>query len=325
MSNPYTFARLNIAPLHDSPHVLKVELARPEKLNAFDSQMWTDLQEFFFAVRLDHSVRAILLCAQGKHFTAGLDLTSTEIMTGGEEEAAIRALRIRETGKRWQASFSNIARCGKPVIACVHGACIGAGVEMISACDVRLCSQGATYAMAEIDVALAADVGGLQRFPKVVGNDSLVRELALSGRMFDAEEALRLGFVSRVLADRTELLEAGSRLADMIAAKSPLALLGAKTLLDYSRDRAPLALKQYQCRATLSGSDCEPHEEMQSILATDPGLLPAPPDSVEEALEYALTWNQALLQTSDMAIAASAKLSKQVPIFKDLPDLRSKL
>ena len=277
-------SRIVVERLPDNPHVLKCELARPAQLNAFDEQLWSELESFFSSVRLDPSVRAILLCAQGRHFTAGLDLAaSAELVSAEGEEPARRALRIRETGKRWQASFSKIASCGKPVIACVHGACIGAGVEMISACDVRMCTEDATYAMAEIDLALAADVGGLQRFPKIVGNDSLVRELAFSGRRFGADEALRLGFVSRVLPAREALLTSATDLALQMAAKSPLALLGCKTLLNYTRDH-----------------------------------------SVDEALEYALTWNQALLQTGDMRSAAMGRLAKQVPCFGDLPDLRQR-
>lgn len=206
-----------------------------------------------------------------------------ELGAADGEEAARRALRIRETGRAWQRSFSNIASCGKAVIACVHGACIGAGLEMLAACDVRLATRDARFAMAEVDVALAADVGGLQRFPKLVGNDSVVRELALSGRPFSGEDALRLGFVSRLCADRDALLADGAALAAEVCRKSPVALLGIKTLLNYGRDH-----------------------------------------TVEESLEYAITWNAAMLQTADMQAAAAAQLSRQPPSFPDLPDLRAR-
>ena len=198
----------------------------------------------------------------------------------GSDDIGRRGLKIRRTGKEWQASFTNMAECGKPVVACVHGACIGAGIEMISAADVRFCSSDAFFEMAEVDVALAADVGGLQRFPKLVGNDSWVRELALSGRRFDAAEALRMGFVSRVVADggRDALVAEGLELCRTIAQKSPLATLGVKTFLNYSRDH-----------------------------------------TVQDSLEYALTWNQAAVQSDDMATAGAAKMMKAQADFPALP------
>ena len=279
----YSFSRLTVA---REGHVLRCELARPSQLNAFDAQMWHDLEAFFRNVRVDTGCRSVLLCAQGRHFTAGLDLTamSSGLADSEGEDAARRALRIRETGKAWQRSLSNIAECGKAVVACVHGACIGAGLEMLAACDVRMCTRDARFAMAEVDVALAADVGGLQRFPKLVGNDSLVRELALTGRTFSGEDAMRIGFVSRLCESREALLTDGAALAAEIAGKSPVALLGVKTLLNYARDH-----------------------------------------SVDESLEYAITWNQAMLQTADMATAAMAKLAKQRATFDDLPELRCRL
>ena len=172
----YKFDRLHVTTC--APGVLHCQLHRPDKLNAFDPAMWSDIRTFFATVESDPAVRCILLSGSGRVFTAGLDLSSASsgnpLVSDGTEEAARRGLRIRTTGKLWQASFTNIASCGKPVVACVHSACIGAGIEMLSACDVRFCSADAFFEMAEVDVALAADVGGLQRFPKIVGNDSLV-------------------------------------------------------------------------------------------------------------------------------------------------------
>lgn len=240
-----SFTRLKVSTA--SPGVLHCELDRPKKLNSFDNTFWYEIRDCFSLIDRDDTVRAVLLSGSGRAFTAGLDIFGTNPYLGDsgdgeeeeeEEDPARKGLRIRNTGKEWQASFTNIAECSKPVVACVHGACIGAGIEMISACDVRLCSSDAFFEMAEVDVALAADVGGLQRFPKIVGNDSLVRELALTARRFNSEEALSMGFVSRVLQTRAECMAAGLAVCESVAAKSPLAVLGVKRLLNYSRDHS---------------------------------------------------------------------------------------
>merc|ERR1719277_2092022 len=135
-----------------------------------------------------------------------------------------------------QDAITAIERCLKPTIAVIHGACVGAGVDLITACDVRLCSADAFFSVKEVAVGLAADVGTLARLPKIVGNDSLVRELALSARNFSAEEAKSFGLVSRVLGSTEEALADGISLAAQIAAHSPVAIVGTKKNLNYARD-----------------------------------------------------------------------------------------
>lgn len=236
MANPYQYPRLKVT--SPKAHVLHCELNRESKMNAFDMQMWDDIRHFFAAVASDVNCRAVLLSGAGRAFTAGLDLSepANMIPSNDELDAARRGLDIRSVGKQWQASFNNIETCGKAVVVCVHGACVGAGLEMISACDVRFCSADAFFELAEVDVALASDVGGLQRFPRIVGNDSLVRELALSARRFNSQEALQMGLVSRVCSSHGDMLTEALLLCEKIASKSPVATLGVKTLLNYSRD-----------------------------------------------------------------------------------------
>ena len=142
------YSRLSIT--RSPPGVVICKLARPEKLNAFDNLMWAELETFFAEVTGDATVRVILVCGAGRAFTCGLDLAAIDAGDlGDEEDVARRGLRIRSKGAAWQRSFSNIASCGKPCVACVHGPCIGAGIEMISACDVRFCSEDAFFAMAK--------------------------------------------------------------------------------------------------------------------------------------------------------------------------------
>lgn len=129
-------------------------------------------------------------------------------------------------------------KCQKPVIACVHGFCVGGGVDLMTACDIRYCTQDAWYSVKEVDIGLAADIGTLQRFPKIVGNDSLVRELVYTARKFTSEEANKLGLVSKIVPDYDALMKAGFELAKEIASKSPVAVQGSKINLIYSRDHS---------------------------------------------------------------------------------------
>lgn len=257
--------------------IVECRLNRPEKRNALSTEAWDELRDFFGAVAGDGSVRVVLLTGEGSIFCSGVDFAAFSFGTG-EPDVGHTALRIRAIGKSWQDAFTNVERCGKAVIACVHGLCIGAAVELISAADIRFCTADAAFALKEVDLGLAADVGGLQRFPKLVGNQSLVRELVFSGRTFGAVEALPFGFVSRVCRTREEMLHTALELAKAIAAKSPVAMLGAKTLLNYSRDH-----------------------------------------SVDESLEYAITWNQGMLQSSEVGASAMALMSKKQATFRDLP------
>lgn len=218
-------------------NVLEVSLNRPKKLNAFSLDIWTSLRQCFAWINTQEGawIRCVIITAQGKFFSAGVDLNIFSTMTGNETDIARKALGIYEVGKSWQQSMNAIEECNVPVIACVDGGCIGAGIEMIAACDIRLVSEKAWFAYKEVDVGMAADVGGLQRFPKIVSNDSFFREIVYSGRNVTAEEMVKLGFVSRVISSST-VFEEALKLATSIASKSPIATLGAKKMMNYARD-----------------------------------------------------------------------------------------
>lgn len=155
-----------------------------------------------------------------------------------EEDMARRALKTRHLIRGMQDAISAVEQCPVPVIALVHGACIGGAIDLISAACIRWCSEDAFFAIKEIDIGVAADLGTLQRLPKIVGNDSLVRELVYTGRRLGARDANTLGLVSRVCATKSELYTEALRLADTIASKSPVALIGSKHNLVYARDHA---------------------------------------------------------------------------------------
>jgi enoyl-CoA hydratase/carnithine racemase len=216
--------------------VAHVELARDDKLNAMDGEMFAAIGETFRSLGSDSSVRAILLSARGRHFTAGLDLQYAGSQFGPSEDAG-RAAEARLRHIYWlQDCFSAVEAARAPVIAAVHGGCVGAGVDLATACDIRIAAAGAFFQVAEVDVAITADLGTLQRLVHLIP-DGLVRELAYTGRRMDADEALRSGLVNRVEPDREAAIGAGLALAQAIAAKSPLAVAGAKMSLNYGRGR----------------------------------------------------------------------------------------
>jgi enoyl-CoA hydratase/carnithine racemase len=213
-----------------------VELARPDKLNAMDGEMFAAIADTFRGLRADPAVRCILLAAQGRHFTAGLDLEYASRQFPPAQDPG-RAAEARLRHIEWlQDAFNVVEQARVPVVAAIHGACVGAGVDLIGACDLRVATQDAYFQIAEVDVAITADLGTLQRLAYLIPQ-GLLRELVYTGRKLDADEAHRLGLVNGLAADRESLMEAALSLAQTIAAKSPLAIAGAKRSLNYSRGR----------------------------------------------------------------------------------------
>lgn len=223
----------------EGQHVLHLQLHRPGKRNAINLLCWRELVQCFQDISRDPSCRAVVVSGAGSAFTAGIDLSDLASAFAGdpEQDVARRSWQLRQRILEFQESFSVMEKCPKPVIAAVHGPCIGAGVDLISACDIRFCSQDASFQVKEVDMGLAADVGTLQRLPKIVGSQSLVNELAFTARVMRASEALSCGLVSRVLPDKQTLLEVALEVAAAIAARSPVAVQGTKLNLVYSRDR----------------------------------------------------------------------------------------
>ncbi|NXH15888.1 ECH1 protein, partial [Bucco capensis] len=219
-------------------HIVHLELSRAQQRNAMDTAFWGEMVKVFKELSDDSEVRAVIISGDGSCFSAGIDLHSlgSEILGQENPDPARRAWSLRKKIQELQESFSIMEKCPKPVIAAVHGACIGAGVDLICACDIRYCSQDAWFQVKEVDMGLAADVGTLQRLPKIVGSQSLVNELSFTARKLLAPEALSCGLVSRVLPDKEALLAAAQDVAVAIAAKSPLAVQGTKVNLLYARD-----------------------------------------------------------------------------------------
>ncbi|KAI8069328.1 ClpP/crotonase-like domain-containing protein [Gongronella butleri] len=233
--------------MHDK--VAHVQLNRPKKLNAFNPTMVTDVYKVFTDLARDADVHVVIISGSGRAFTAGLDLSETKMTSADAEDdldCARMTYRSRDFLGEFQRAFSAIEQLDKPVIAAIHNACIGAGVDLTTAADMRYCTKDAYFSVKEVDVGLAADVGSLQRLPKVIGNQSLVRELCFTGRNLYADEALQQGLVSRVYDTHEQLLAETFKIAHSIAAKSPVAVVGTKHNLIYSRDHSVPESLNYQ-------------------------------------------------------------------------------
>jgi enoyl-CoA hydratase/carnithine racemase len=214
-------------------HIAWLILNRPEKRNTMGFSFYDYLTDHFAAFDKDPEVRVVVIRAEGKSFTAGTDLDDLgslykQMSAGEREELRLRLLQA-------QSGINAIEKCRKPVIAAVHGHCLGGGVDLLCACDIRIAAADALFGIREVRVAFIADVGTLQRLPHIIG-DGWFRELALTGRDFSAEEALKMGFITRICKDREGLLAEAQKLAREIASCSPLATQGTKDVILYSRD-----------------------------------------------------------------------------------------
>lgn len=226
--------------IEQSKAVAEIILTGPGKGNALGPDFWREMPEAVRRLDGDASVRAILLRGSGDHFTYGLDLPAmSEVLAPflfGEEDAAQRAELIELTG-RLQEATEGLARCRKPVIAAIHGWCIGGGLNLAAACDVRLCSQDARFSLREVKLALPADLGALQRLPRIIG-EGYTRQLAYTGMDIDAARALAMGLVNEVHPTAGDLLAAARALAQRIADNPPLVVQACKQVLEYCADKS---------------------------------------------------------------------------------------
>jgi len=216
-----------------------VVIAREDKLNAFNTVQWQQLRSVFDGISLNPDVRCVILYGRGRAFTAGLDITDNSLtsLLLSSDPARV-AVHLRRHIDDFQDAISSIERCEKPVICVLHGISFGLALDIASAADVRYCAADVRFSVKEVDIGLAADIGSLQRMPKIVGSASWVREIALTAREFSAEEALQNGFVSKVLPTKEEAIAEAHRVAATIASKSPVAVQTTKRVLNYSRDHS---------------------------------------------------------------------------------------
>lgn len=272
MSTTYTVIRVD----RNGP-IAEVVLDNPERLNAMAPVFFTEIRQAFEEIDADPEIRVAILWAEGRLFTAGLDLKSAaQGILGdsvGNGSVATNNFEMYKAIQDLQDAMSASEKCRKPVIAAVHGHCIGGGVDLTTACDIRLCTKDATFAIHETKIAIVADVGTLQRITGIVGK-GMAREMAYTGKRLTADRALRCGFVNEVYEDKEQLLEGAREMAAEIAANSPLAVQGTKAVLQYSEEH-----------------------------------------TTQEGLEYVAQWNTSFLQSEDLKEAINAFMEKRKPEF----------
>ena len=223
-------------------NVANLVLSRPNELNTMTRDFWVELPEVLDEINRNSEIRAVILSSSGKHFCAGMDLNAfsngvENIPDDKKPDHARVGEALYRVAKELQGYISTLEKIRAPVIAAVQGGCDGGALDLITACDIRLASKEAFFCIQEVNIGMAADVGTLQRLPRLIP-DSKMRELAYTGRKMLADEAKESGLVSSVFESQEDMLKAANELALDIATKSPVAIYGLKALMNYSRDHS---------------------------------------------------------------------------------------
>ena len=218
--------------------IAHVQINRPEKINAMNAEFWSEIRDIFAWIEDTAEVRVVVLSGAGKHFSSGIDLMLlAQVGAQLGKEVGRNARTLKRKIEELQSSFTAVDNCSKPVLAAIQGYCLGGAIDLISSCDMRYCTNDAQFAIKEVDVGMAADVGTLQRLPHIIG-DGMMRELAYTGRTIEGEEAQRIGLVNRTYPDQEALMDGVFEIARTIAQKSPIAVQGSKEMIRYMRDHS---------------------------------------------------------------------------------------
>lgn len=271
MSSEYTVIRYDV-----KGHVAEVVLDNPKKLNVMAPIFFEEIKQVFEEIDADPEVRCALLWAEGRHFTAGLDLFASAgglLAPNTDESPVTKNYAFYKHVMHLQDCIGAAEKCRKPVIAAVHGHCIGGGVDLTTACDFRYCTKEATFSIHETKIAIVADVGTLQRITGVVGK-GMAREMAFTGCKLPSDRALKCGLVNEVFEDKDAMLQHARNTAADIVSYSPLSVQGTKEVLNYSDDH-----------------------------------------NLRDGLEYIALWNSAFLKSDDVAEAIKAFMEKREPQF----------
>jgi enoyl-CoA hydratase len=216
--------------------IAHVAINRPDKVNAMNAAFWSEIVDIFQWIDDTDDIRVVVLSGEGKHFSAGIDLQLlAQAASQMGSDVGRNAERLRRHILKLQSSFNAVDSCRKPVIAAIQGYCIGGAIDLIAACDMRYSTLDAQFSIKEIDMGMAADVGTLQRLPRIIG-DGMMRELAYTGRTVDGQEAKSIGLVNRTYPDQPSLMAGVFAMAADIASKSPVAIRGTKEMIRYMRD-----------------------------------------------------------------------------------------
>ena len=255
--------------------IAHIVLSRPAKRNSMTPAFWSELPEIVRNIDAAAEARVIVISSTGPHFTAGLDIS--HLREGGGDgqgqpdaeaqarEAARHGARFYDNTRRMQDSFSALESCRLPVLAAIQGGCIGGGVDMVTACDMRYATEDAFLTVFEINVGITADVGTFPRLVKLIP-EGIVRELAYTGRRMPAAEAKEAGLINRTFPNQDAMLEGVFGIAREIAAKPPLALYGCKRMINYSRDHSTADGLDYI--SIWNASFLQPAEMREAVMAS---------------------------------------------------------
>ena len=246
-------------------------LNKGEDLNKMTTNFWYELPKILDEIDRDASLRVLILSSTGKHFCAGMDLKNfgtlgndSEKKTNVPDKARIGE-NLYRVAKELQDMLSKLEKLRIPVLAGIQGGCIGGGLDLVTAADMRFASKDAFFCIQEINIGMAADIGTLQRLPRVIP-EGKVRELAYTGRRMPAEEALETGLVNKVYESHEEMVAGLKEMATVIASKSPLAVYGTKAILNFSRDHTIAEGLEYN--ALWSGAML-PQEDMAEAMMSN--------------------------------------------------------
>ena len=218
-------------------HVAHLVLSRPEAMNTMHPTFWRELHEILTRLHAEGTARALVISSTGKHFSAGMDLQTFGGAIAMDDASAEGRAAIYDLLTDMQHTFTLLEQLRMPVIAAIQGGCIGGAVDMVTACCMRYCSADAFFCVQEINIGMVADVGTLQRLPKLLPM-ALVKELAYTGRRLSADKAHAWGLVNEVLPTHEATVAAALQAAKEIASKPPVAIWGTKQVLHYARDHS---------------------------------------------------------------------------------------
>ncbi|KAK6030237.1 enoyl-CoA hydratase/isomerase family protein [Ostertagia ostertagi] len=317
-----------------SSHVYHVKLNRPDRRNTFTMELWKEMKSTFDRLSEEPKCRAIVISGNGKSFCAGIDLQQgmgelIGMLMNDDIDAGRKGRILRRFISTCQDGFTAIEVCPKPVIAAIHSHCIGAGVDLISACDIRYASSDAMFSIREVDIGMAADVGTLNRFQKIVGNDSWTRELAYTARNIGADEALKFGRTPR----RSEISEMEVVIVGHGAVKrlSYSHFCNAFHLQDATGTFSYSVIAKYS--GLISRIFNSEREVVEGALAlakkiaekspigvqgTKEVLNHARDHSIRDSLDFVKTWNMSQMQSTDLRNGAMAAMNKQKPEFENV-------
>lgn len=246
--------------------VAHVQFSRPEAMNSMNKAFWLELPQCMIDIETLTDARAIVVSSTGKHFSAGMDLAvfSDSSTMPQSKDPSRMAEGLRRLVLQLQATLSSLEEIRLPVLTAIQGGCIGGALDLVCAADSRYCTSDAYFTIKETELGMTADVGTLQRLPKLIPA-GIVKELAFTGRKFTAQEAQQFGLVNRVYDDQESMLAGVMEIAAQIAANSPLAVTGCKEMLNYSRDHSVEDSLKYM--ATWQAGMFRPNDMMKTFQA----------------------------------------------------------